>query len=191
MTSLEFWLFFNRAVLRARLSKFIHDLETLLRMAHFTSTEANRNLNFVSVLEKSFCMICFCFKIMHIDAETETSFFDFNDTLILFCFLFSFGLFKTVFTVVHDLAIAIDREGNLWVADCRKGYPLKCFTPQGELREEIYFPVYRVISVAFGGDRRQYMFVTTAPENPSKTDGGQVYWFEAEIAGAEEFVFHL
>lgn len=99
---------------------------------------------------------------------------------------------KTVFaTDCNPDGIATDCEGNLWVADCRGGHPLKCFTPQGELREELYFPVYRIISVAFGGDSRQYVFVTTAPENPSKADGGQVYWFEAEITGAEEFVFHL
>ena len=99
---------------------------------------------------------------------------------------------KTVFvTGYYPDGIAMDCEGNLWVTDSGKSLSLRCYTPEGELREDIYIPEHRTISVAFGGEGRRYVFVTTAHENLSKTNGGQVYWFEAEIAGAEEFVFRL
>ena len=58
-----------------------------------------------------------------------------------------------------------------------------------EIINEIYFPVYRIISVAFGGDDKSVMFVTTAGEHSpvGKHDGG-VFMVEDMAVGAEEFI---
>lgn len=85
--------------------------------------------------------------------------------------------------------IAMDINGNLWVTDCRQGRPLLCYNPQGEVIDEIYFPVYRIISVAFGGEDNSTMFVTTSGGNSPKGnyDGG-VFMIENIATGAEEFI---
>ena len=84
--------------------------------------------------------------------------------------------------------IATDVEGNLWVTNCRPGGPLLCYNPQGVIINEIYFPVYRIISVAFGGDDKSVMFVTTAGEHsPVGEHDGGVFMVEDMAVGAEEF----
>lgn len=85
--------------------------------------------------------------------------------------------------------IAMDINGNLWVTDCRQGGPLLCYNPQGEVIDEIYFPVYRIISVAFGGKDNSTMFVTTSGGNsPKGNHDGGVFMIENIATGAEEFI---
>lgn len=85
--------------------------------------------------------------------------------------------------------IATDTDGNVWVTCCKPGGALLCYNPQGEIIDEIYFPVYRIISVAFGGADKSIMFVTTASENNAvgEHDGG-VFMIENIAKGAEEFI---
>lgn len=71
--------------------------------------------------------------------------------------------------------ITIDDSGNLWVTDCRTvGSTLKCFSESGELIRTYELPVRRVISVTFGGDKNDILFITTAHEGCPKGeyDGG-------------------
>lgn len=88
--------------------------------------------------------------------------------------------------------ITIDSKGNLWVTDCRPGGPLICYNPNGEIIEKLYFDTHRVISVAFGGENNDLMFVTTAckHEVADGKDGG-VFVVEDAGIGAEEYLFHL
>lgn len=85
--------------------------------------------------------------------------------------------------------IAVDKLGNVWVTYCRPGKPLQCYSPEGKLLEEIYFPVNRVISVAFGGPDGTDMFVTTDEgEQPVGAHDGGVFVVLNMVGGAEEYV---
>lgn len=88
--------------------------------------------------------------------------------------------------------IAVDTDGNVWVANCSPGQPLMCFNQDGQLIKEYYLPVYRVISVAFGGEDNELLFITTASEGHAvgEHDGG-VFVIENEAVGAEEYIFPL
>ena len=88
--------------------------------------------------------------------------------------------------------IAVDDLGNVWVADCRCGRPVLCYNAKGELIEEIDVPVRRVISVAFGGEDRKTLFITTAHENEPRGeyDGG-VFCVRTDHAGAAEYRYLL
>ena len=88
--------------------------------------------------------------------------------------------------------IAVDTDGNVWVANCSPGQPLMCFDQDGQLIKEYYLPVYRVISVAFGGEDNELLFITTASEGHAigEHDGG-VFVIENEAVGAEEYIFPL
>ena len=57
--------------------------------------------------------------------------------------------------------MAIDVEGNLWVAFW-DGYAVRCFSPEGQLLEEIILPVSRPTSCAFGGEDLKTLYITTA-----------------------------
>ena len=85
--------------------------------------------------------------------------------------------------------IAMDRDGNLWVTDCRPGNPLIAFDRAGNRVVELVFPVRRVISAAFGGENRELLFVTTAHEGAprGKHDGG-VFLLENTAGGTDEFL---
>jgi sugar lactone lactonase YvrE len=54
-----------------------------------------------------------------------------------------------------------DDQGNLWVA-CFGGGAVRCFSPAGEQLEEVFFPVSRVTSCAFGGPGLADLYVTSA-----------------------------
>lgn len=56
--------------------------------------------------------------------------------------------------------MAIDAEGNLWVAMCFGGSVLG-FDPSGELRAVVAVPASLTTSVAFGGSGLDLLFVTT------------------------------
>ena len=54
-----------------------------------------------------------------------------------------------------------DDKGNLWVA-CFGGAAVRCFSPAGELLDEVFFPVTQVTSCAFGGPGLADLYVTSA-----------------------------
>ena len=84
--------------------------------------------------------------------------------------------------------IAIDREGNLWVTDCRCGGPLLCYNPMGEIIRKEYLSVRRITSVGFGGEYKKQLFITTAHEGqPTGEYDGGVFVMEADVGSAMEY----
>ena len=59
-------------------------------MAEFSATETNENFNSVTVGYKAFCVTNLGFKIVNVDIKTEFYFFDFDNLLAFFSFLFAF-----------------------------------------------------------------------------------------------------
>lgn len=57
--------------------------------------------------------------------------------------------------------MTIDREGNLWVAFWN-GHAVRCFSPTGDLLDEISLPVSRPTSCTFGGEDLRTLYITTA-----------------------------
>lgn len=89
--------------------------------------------------------------------------------------------------------IAVDKDGNVWVTDCKPNdSKLICFSKYGERIREWCLPVRRVISVAFGGEDSKTLFITTAHEGCPKGeyDGG-VFYMRVKVAGAQEYRYHL
>ena len=88
--------------------------------------------------------------------------------------------------------ITVDSKGNLWVANCCPSEPLLCYSKNGEIIDKIYFDTYRIISVAFGGENNDLLFVTTACQN-EQSDGknGGVFVVEKVGTGAQEYIFHI
>jgi sugar lactone lactonase YvrE len=61
-----------------------------------------------------------------------------------------------------------DSQGNLWVT-CFGGAAVRCFSPEGEQRGEVFFPVAQVTSCAFGGPGLSDLYVTSAAYHLSTT----------------------
>jgi len=57
--------------------------------------------------------------------------------------------------------MTVDAEGNLWVA-CFGGGVVRCFSPSGDLADELTLPVGQVTSCAFGGPGYSELYVTSA-----------------------------
>jgi sugar lactone lactonase YvrE len=57
--------------------------------------------------------------------------------------------------------MTVDAAGNLWVAFW-DGWAVRCFSPRGELLEEIAFPVARPTRPAWGGADASTLYVTTS-----------------------------
>lgn len=66
--------------------------------------------------------------------------------------------------------LAIDEEGNLWSAHWGGGCVVR-YRPDGSEISRIQLPTAKVSSVAFGGDRLDLMFVTTAGGDDPRTNG--------------------
>ena len=58
----------------------------------------------------------------------------------------------------------VDTIGNLWLAVWNMGCVM-CLSPEGKLIETIKLAANKPTSVAFGGNKAQYLFVTSASEN--------------------------
>ncbi len=88
--------------------------------------------------------------------------------------------------------IATDKDGNLWVANCRPGKPLLCYNAAGTLIQEYFFPAYRLTSLCFGGPTCDTIFVTTASESRTAHahDGG-IFMIENIAQGSTEYRFSL
>lgn len=85
--------------------------------------------------------------------------------------------------------IAVDKAGNLWNTNCNVGKPLEVYSPDGKLIREYHLPIRRVLSVAFGGENGEFVFVTTAHEGqPTGDHDGAVFYMKNDISGAEEFI---
>lgn len=83
--------------------------------------------------------------------------------------------------------MTVDTDGNVWVAFWG-GWGVKQFSPQGELLQEIKFPVERTSSCIFGGAEMNELYVTTAGGKPdSDTADGTLYRVRVNATGRPEF----
>lgn len=77
--------------------------------------------------------------------------------------------------------MAIDRDGNLWIAEWF-GYCVGCWNPQtGEKLAEVRVPAAKVSSCAFGGKNYDTLFITTAAGDGQYSGG--VFAVQTETTG--------
>jgi sugar lactone lactonase YvrE len=84
--------------------------------------------------------------------------------------------------------MTVDAKGNLWVAFWDGG-AVRCFSPAGELLEEVSLPVRRPTSCAFAGPDLRQLVVTTARNGLTESElrdqplAGSVLVLEPGVAG--------
>jgi len=91
---------------------------------------------------------------------------------------------------------ALDVNGNLWVA-LWGGHKVACFSPNGELMNEIPLPVPQPSSCCFGGPEGKHLLITSARESMSEDaveeypQSGSTFLVEVDVAGIEVPNFKL
>jgi D-xylonolactonase len=94
----------------------------------------------------------------------------------------------------HPDGMAVDIEGNIWVAMFR-GARIDRYTPDGELSGSIAFPVSNITKLAFGGPDLRTAFVTTAwkglsaAERARETLAGALFSFRSDTPGLPQHTF--
>ena len=73
-------------------------------MRLLTPSHTNGHLYLVAVAEKSLRVANLSLEIVRVDTAGKLDLLDLNHLLILLGFLHTLCLFKTVFTIIHDLA---------------------------------------------------------------------------------------
>ena len=86
--------------------------------------------------------------------------------------------------------MAIDANGNLWVAFCH-GAAVRCYDPSsGAELECIDFPVVEVTACAFGGDDLGDLYVTTGKHKTlEEADAGRLFVVRPGVTGVKSSVF--
>ena len=86
--------------------------------------------------------------------------------------------------------MTIDNEGRLWIAFWG-GAKIMCVNPDSKAIEEVInFPVSKITSCAFGGDRLEQLFVTSAKVDVNERDeplAGKTFVFSPGISGAPSY----
>ena len=78
--------------------------------------------------------------------------------------------------------LAVDCEGNLWVAHVSAGRVVR-LSPEGEELSEIRLPATRVNSLTFGGSDMQDMYVCAANNLDHPERGGTIFRLRSPVAG--------
>ncbi len=87
--------------------------------------------------------------------------------------------------------ITVDKNGNIWVANCGLHNPVECYSPDGKLLNQYHLPVRRPISVAFGGNDNKTLFISTAHENdPVGDHDGGIFCIETDVEGCDEYILN-
>lgn len=60
--------------------------------------------------------------------------------------------------------LTVDREGNVWVALANRS-EVRCYRPDGRLRERLHVPARKVTACTFGGAALDRLYITTSREN--------------------------
>ena len=77
--------------------------------------------------------------------------------------------------------MAIDRDGNLWIAEW-KGYGVGCWNPKtGEKLAQVQVPAEKVSSCTFGGKDYDTLYITTAAGEGAH--GGGIFSVKTDTAG--------
>lgn len=102
-------------------------------------------------------------------------------------------LFATIESGYPD-GMAVDSQGRLWSA-LYGGWGINRYAPDGTLIDHIAFPVANVTRLAFGGDDRKTVYVTTARQGLSPAElekqplAGGLFSFRTDIAGLPQESF--
>lgn len=86
--------------------------------------------------------------------------------------------------------MAIDVNGNLWIAFCR-GSAVRCFDPsKGTELAEIALPVSGVTACAFGGPELKTLYITTGQfKGVDEEHSGRLFVAEPGVAGLPSFAY--
>ncbi len=152
-------LLVNAADLGAAAYKLLDDGDAKLRMSHFSSAEANGNLNLVAVAEEFDGIAKLGVEIVGINVKGKPYFLDLDYFLVLFCFFFALCLFKAVFAVIHNAA-------NMRRCGGRDLYEIK---------------------ILFGGDRKGILHGNNAELRAVGVDHAD--FFFADLLIDEQFLF--
>ncbi|HEX8610933.1 MAG TPA: SMP-30/gluconolactonase/LRE family protein [Telluria sp.] len=96
----------------------------------------------------------------------------------------------------HPDGMAVDAEGNIWVAMFR-GARIDRYDPTGELTGSVAFPVSNITKLAFGGPDLRTAFVTTAwkglsiDERAREPLAGALFTFRTGTPGLPQHTFSL
>lgn len=88
----------------------------------------------------------------------------------------------------------VDALGCLWVAEIHAGRVVR-YTPEGRLDRTVALPVSGVTSCAFGGDRYETLYMTTATQGLTESQrmqqplAGALFAVDVGICGVPETVF--
>jgi sugar lactone lactonase YvrE len=90
--------------------------------------------------------------------------------------------------VTHDVGhpdgLTVDSAGNVWVALNGAGR-VRCFSPSGEMLDEVALPVRLTTACTFGGDDLRDLYVTTSRENldDPEPQAGAVFRVRVAVPG--------
>ncbi len=84
--------------------------------------------------------------------------------------------------------MAIDSDGNLWVAMWAGHKVIQVNPSTGEKLKELIIPVKNVTSCSFGGENLDELYITTALEDG---EGGNVYVYKTNVKGQPMFKFKM
>jgi sugar lactone lactonase YvrE len=103
-------------------------------------------------------------------------------------------LFVKIGDAGHPDGMAVDSDGNVWVA-LFGGWRIDRFSPTGELLESVPFPCANVTKLAFGGDDLCTVFATTARKGLTAEAclaqplAGSLFTFRTDVPGLPQHRF--
>ena len=105
---------------------------------------------------------------------------------------------RVMITIAKDVGspdgLTVDANGDLWIAVFGGGR-VRCYSPDGALRQELTVPAAQTTSCAFAGRGLNRLYVTTATENWSDEQrrampsAGLVYRLDTEATGRPATLF--
>lgn len=79
--------------------------------------------------------------------------------------------------------LAVDEEGNVWVADVSGSRAVRVFSPTGEEVARVAVPSRMVTSLCFGGADRRDVYIVTADNTQHHDRAGTVFRTRSDVAG--------
>lgn len=101
----------------------------------------------------------------------------------IFCFFPKKGEFPDGLTV--------DKNGHIWCA-VYGGSRIQRYSIDGKRRETIDLPVQQVTSCCFGGEKNNYLYITSASKEKSKenTQNGFVFRYKTKVKGIDSYRYN-
>lgn len=79
--------------------------------------------------------------------------------------------------------LAVDEDGNVWVADVSGSRSVRIFSPAGDEVARIAVPAKMVTSICFGGADRRDVYIVTADNTEDPAKAGTVHRTRSDVAG--------